>query len=121
MHHLIVRLDAGPIQFIYRWHSPLAAAEIFLHKILFPPFSRTFYTAIARFDLIEFDCSFFPPSSLSLPFANFFLNLFGNTVKTAPCLSHVVVVGPFAEKEEGIGIANDVVKAEGEDPEPQVI
>ena len=37
-HHLIIRLDAGPIQFVYCLHLPLAAAEIILHKILFPPF-----------------------------------------------------------------------------------
>jgi len=28
------------------------------------------------------------------------------------------VVGPFEEEEEGIGIASDVVKVEGEDPPP---
>ena len=27
-----------------------------------------------------------------------------------------VVVGPFEEEEEGIGIASDIVKVEGEDP-----
>ena len=30
---------------------------------------------------------------------------------------NVVVVGPFEEEEEGIGVASDVVKAEGEDPD----
>ena len=30
---------------------------------------------------------------------------------------NVVVVGPFEEEEEGIGVASDVVNAEGEDPD----
>ena len=30
---------------------------------------------------------------------------------------NVVVVGPFEEEEEGIGINSDVVKVKGEDPE----
>jgi len=34
-----------------------------------------------------------------------------------PLIVNVVVVGPFREEEEGIGIASDVIKAEGEDPE----
>jgi len=41
-HDLIICLGAGPIHFVYCSHSPLAAAEIFLHKILFPPFLRGF-------------------------------------------------------------------------------
>jgi len=32
-----------------------------------------------------------------------------------PLVVNVVVVGPFEEEEEGIGVASDVVKAEGED------
>ena len=35
-----------------------------------------------------------------------------------PWLSTALVVGPFEEEEEGIGIASDVVKVKGEDPEP---
>jgi len=34
-----------------------------------------------------------------------------------PLVVNVVVVGPFEEEEEGIGVASDVVKAEGEDPD----
>ena len=30
---------------------------------------------------------------------------------------NVVVVGPFEEEEEGTGVASDVVKAKGEDPD----
>ena len=30
---------------------------------------------------------------------------------------NVVVVGPFEEEEEGTGVAIDVVKAKGEDPD----
>jgi len=30
---------------------------------------------------------------------------------------NVVVVGPFEEVEKGIGVASDVVKAEGDDPD----
>ena len=30
---------------------------------------------------------------------------------------NIVVVGPFEEEEEGIGVASDVDKAEGEDPD----
>jgi len=45
-HHLIFRLGAGHIQFVYRSHLPLAAEEIILHKILFPPFSRAFHKYI---------------------------------------------------------------------------
>jgi hypothetical protein len=33
-----------------------------------------------------------------------------------PLVFNVVVVGPFEEEEEGIGIASDVVIAEDEDP-----
>ena len=33
-----------------------------------------------------------------------------------PLVVDGVVVGPFEEEEEGIGIASDVVKAKGEDP-----
>ena len=32
-----------------------------------------------------------------------------------PLLSTALVVSPFEEEEEGIGVASDVVKAEGED------
>jgi len=31
---------------------------------------------------------------------------------------NVVVVSPLEEEEEGIGVASDVFKAEGEDPDP---
>jgi len=34
-----------------------------------------------------------------------------------PLVVNVVVVGPFQEEEEGIGVASDVVKAEGENPD----
>ena len=34
-----------------------------------------------------------------------------------PLVVNVVVVGPFEEEEEGIGIASDVVKVEGEAPD----
>ena len=34
-----------------------------------------------------------------------------------PLVVNVVVVGPFEEEEEGTGIASDVVKVEGEDPD----
>jgi len=34
-----------------------------------------------------------------------------------PLVVNVVVVGPFEEEEEGISIASDVVKVEGEDPD----
>jgi len=34
-----------------------------------------------------------------------------------PLVVNVVVVGPFEEEEEGIGVASDVVKAKGEDPD----
>jgi len=37
-----IRLGAGPIQFVYRSHSPLATVEIIFHKTLFPPFSLAF-------------------------------------------------------------------------------
>jgi len=30
---------------------------------------------------------------------------------------NVVVVGPFEEEEEGIGVTTDVVKVKGEDPD----
>jgi len=30
---------------------------------------------------------------------------------------NVVVLGPFKEEEEGIGVVRDVVKEEGEDPD----
>jgi len=33
-----------------------------------------------------------------------------------PLVINKVVVGPFEEKEEGTGVASDVVKVEGEDP-----
>jgi len=34
-----------------------------------------------------------------------------------PLVVNVVVVGPFEEEEEGTGVASDVVKVEGEDPD----
>jgi len=34
-----------------------------------------------------------------------------------PLVVNVVVVGPFEEEEEGTGMASDVVKVEGEDPD----
>jgi len=34
-----------------------------------------------------------------------------------PLVVNVIVVGPFEEKEEGTGVASDVVKVEGEDPD----
>jgi len=34
----------------------------------------------------------------------------------SPWLSKALVVGPFKEEEEGIGITSKVVKVEGEDP-----
>ena len=34
-----------------------------------------------------------------------------------PLVVNVIVVGPFEEEKEGIGIASDVVKVEGEDPD----
>ena len=34
-----------------------------------------------------------------------------------PLVVNVVVVGPFEKEEEGIGIASDVVKVEGEAPD----
>ena len=34
-----------------------------------------------------------------------------------PLVVNVVVVGPFEEEEEGTGIASDLVKVEGEDPD----
>ena len=34
-----------------------------------------------------------------------------------PLVVNVVVVGPFEEEEEGIGITSDVVKVKGEDPD----
>jgi len=34
-----------------------------------------------------------------------------------PLVVNVVVVGPFEEEEEGIGVASDVVKVQGEDPD----
>jgi len=34
-----------------------------------------------------------------------------------PLVVNVVVVGPFEEEEEGIGIASDVIEVEGEDPD----
>jgi len=34
-----------------------------------------------------------------------------------PLVVNVIVVGPFEEEEEGISVASDVVKAEGEDPD----
>ena len=34
-----------------------------------------------------------------------------------PLVVNVAVVGPFKEEEEGIGVASNVVEAEGEDPD----
>jgi len=34
-----------------------------------------------------------------------------------PLVLNVVVVGPFEEEEEGIGVTSDVVKVEGEEPD----
>jgi len=34
-----------------------------------------------------------------------------------PLVVNVVVVGPFEEEEEGTGVASDVVKVEGGDPD----
>jgi len=34
-----------------------------------------------------------------------------------PLVVNVVVVDPFEEEEEGIGVASDIVKAKGEDPD----
>jgi len=34
-----------------------------------------------------------------------------------PLVVNVVVVGPFEEEEKGTGVASDVVKVEGEDPD----
>ena len=34
-----------------------------------------------------------------------------------PLVVKVIVVGPFEEEEEGTGVASDVVKVEGEDPD----
>jgi len=34
-----------------------------------------------------------------------------------PLVVDVVVVGPFEEEEEGIGVTSDVVKVKGEDPD----
>jgi len=34
-----------------------------------------------------------------------------------PLVVNVIVVDPFIEEEEGIGVASDVVKADGEDPD----
>jgi len=34
-----------------------------------------------------------------------------------PLVVNVVVVGPIEEEEEGTGVASDVVKAKGEDPD----
>ena len=34
-----------------------------------------------------------------------------------PLVVNVLVVGPFEEEEEGIGVASDIVKAMGEDPD----
>ena len=34
-----------------------------------------------------------------------------------PLVVNVIVVGPFEEKEEGTGVASDVVKVQGEDPD----
>ena len=36
-----------------------------------------------------------------------------------PLAVNVVVIGPFEEEEEGVGIAGHVVKAEGEGPDTQ--
>ena len=36
---------------------------------------------------------------------------------TSPLVVSVVVVGPFEEEEEGTGVACNVVKVEGEDPD----
>jgi len=40
--HLIICLGAGPIQFVHRLHSPMAATEIILHRIVFPPCLRAY-------------------------------------------------------------------------------
>jgi len=37
-----------------------------------------------------------------------------------PLVVNVVALGPFEEEEEGIGLASDVGKAEGEDPDTPV-
>jgi len=34
-----------------------------------------------------------------------------------PLVVNVVVVGPFEEEEDGIGVSSDIVNAEGEDPD----
>jgi len=34
-----------------------------------------------------------------------------------PLVVNVVAVGPFEDEEEGISVASDVVKSEGEDPD----
>ena len=34
-----------------------------------------------------------------------------------PLVVNVIVVGPFEEEEEGTGVASDVVKVQGEDPD----
>ena len=34
-----------------------------------------------------------------------------------PLVVNVVVMGPFEEEEEGTGVASDVVKVQGEDPD----
>jgi len=34
-----------------------------------------------------------------------------------PLAVNVIVVGPFEEEEEGTGVASDVVKVQGEDPD----
>jgi len=36
-----------------------------------------------------------------------------------PLVVNIVVVGPFEEEEEGTGVASDVVKVQGEDPDTQ--
>jgi len=41
----------------------------------------------------------------------------GATTGHKPLVVNVVVVGPFEEEEEGTGVASDVVKVEGEDPD----
>jgi len=45
-HHLIIRVGAGPIPFVYGSHSCLAA-DLILHKVLFSPFlSRAFPSVV---------------------------------------------------------------------------
>jgi len=34
-----------------------------------------------------------------------------------PLVVNVIVVGPFEEEEDGIGITSDIIKVKGEDPD----